>query len=101
MHVTRWVLLKSKSVHSQFSASNGLQVDCQDAFCPRDSRYSLSVAVVTSPDSSFRNLHHILLVSRRSKASVNRQGWSFSRIHSPKLPDCDRTLLANNLVFWC
>ena len=75
--------------------------DCQDAFLARVPAYSLSVAVVTSPDSSFHNLHHILLVPRRSKAAVNRQGWPFSRIHSPKLPDCERTLLADNLVFWC
>lgn len=77
------------------------QMVCQNAFSPGVTRYSLSVAVVTSPDSSFHNLHHILLVSRRSKAQVNRQGWSFSRIHSPKLSDCERKLLANNLVFWC
>ena len=79
----------------------GLQIGCQDAFFPRVSTCSLSVAVVTSPDSSFHNLHHLLLVSRRSEAAVNWQGWSFSRIYSPKLPDCERTLLANNLVFWC
>lgn len=106
LDVMRWILyfspkLSSKSVRSQFSAANGLQIGCQDAFFPRVSTYSLPVAVVTSIDSSFHNLRHILLVSRRSKAAVNRQGWSFSRIHSSKLPDCERTLLANDLVFWC
>ena len=105
IHVIRWVLLKFKvrsfAVFRGKWMVNSIIGFCQDAFLPRVSTYSLSVAVVTSPDSSFHNLHHILLVSRRSKAAVNRQGWSFSRIHSTELPDCERTLLADNLVFWC
>lgn len=108
IHVIRWALLKFK-VRS-FAVFRGKRIvnsklviiGCfRDGFLARVSTYSLSMAVVTSPDSSFHNLHHILLVSRCSKAAVNRQGWPFSRIHPPKLPDCERTLLADNLVLWC
>lgn len=105
--VEHWTLvsrLKVK-VHS-FAVFRGIQIDCkrfccQDACFPaRVSTYSLSVAMASSFDSSSYNLHHILLVSRRSKAAVDWQGRSFSTIHSPKLPDGERTLLANNMVFW-
>ena len=62
-------ILSSKSVRSQFSAAKGCQ---EDAFFPRVSTYPLPVAVAASTDSSFHNLHYLLLVSRRSKAAVNR-----------------------------
>ena len=62
---------------------------------------SLPMAMVTPFDSSIYNLLHILLVSRRSETAFDWQERSFAAVHSAKLSDCERTILANLLVLRC
>lgn len=76
------------------------------AFCPQNairgrvSSCPLSVAMASRVDCSAGHLRHVLFVSRRSKASIDRQGRSISRVPVAKLSDGKRILLANFLVFW-
>lgn len=76
------------------------------AFCPQNaipgrvSSYPLSVAMASRLDCSACHLRHVLFVSRRSKASIDRQRRSISRVSLAKLSDGKRILLANFLVFW-
>ena len=72
----------------------------QNAFPGRVSSYPLSVAMASRADCSTGHLRHILFVSRRSKASIDRQRRSISRVPLAKLSDGKRILLANFLVFW-
>lgn len=72
----------------------------QNAFLRRVSSYPLSVAMASRADCSTGHLRHILFVSRRSKASIDRQRRSISRVPLAKLSDGKRILLANFLVFW-
>lgn len=72
----------------------------QNAFPRRVSSYPLSVAMASRADCSTGHLRHILFVSRRSKASIDRQRRSISRVPLAKLSDGKRILLANFLVFW-
>ena len=76
------------------------------AFCPQNaipgrvSSYPLSVAMASRVDCSACHLRHVLFVSRRSKASIDRQRRSISRVPLAKLSHGKRILLANFLVFW-
>lgn len=72
----------------------------QNAIPGRVSSYPLSVAMASRVDCSVCHLRHVLFVSRRSKASIDWERRSISRVPLAKLSHGKRILLANFLVFW-
>lgn len=110
--VTQTLLLIEESKSASSFVSQQIQryaKTCQlflAAFCPQNaipgrvSSYPLSVAVASRVDCSAGHLRHVLFVSRCSKASIDRQRRSISRVPLAKLSHGKRILLANFLVFW-
>lgn len=86
--------------YAKSASSSSSFVSQHNAFPRRVSSYPLSVAMASRADCSTGHLRHILFVSRRSKASIDRQRRSISRVPLAKLSDGKRILLANFLVFW-